>query len=106
MITILTDMNFQKEVIENPKPVLVEFGADWSGACQILAPVLEQLQNDFNEYIKIGWLNIETHAQTTAAFGIKEIPVLLFFKDGKVVDQIIGMAPRLVIAARLQALLC
>jgi thioredoxin 1 len=105
MITILTDKNFQKEVIENPEPVLVEFGADWSGACQILAPALEQLQNDFNEQIKIGWLNIETHAQTTAAYGIKEIPVLLFFKDGNVVDQIIGMAPRQVIAARLQALL-
>ncbi|UCE05293.1 MAG: thiol reductase thioredoxin [bacterium] len=105
MITILTDKNFQKEVLENPEPVLVEFGADWSGACQILAPVLEKLQNHFNEQIKIGWLNIEAHAKTTMDYGIKEIPVLLFFKDGRVVDKIIGMAPRQVIAARLQALL-
>jgi thioredoxin 1 len=105
MITTLTDMNFQKEVIENPEPVLVEFGTVWSGACQILAPVLEQLQNDFNGQIKIEWLDIEAHEQITTEYGIKEIPVLLFFKEGKVVDQIISMAPRQVIAARLQALL-
>ncbi|MCI0493692.1 thioredoxin family protein [candidate division KSB1 bacterium] len=106
MIKILTDKNFQKEVLENPEPVMVEFGADWSGACQILAPVFEQLQKDFNGQIKIGWLNIEAHKQTTTMYGIKEIPVLLFFKEGKVVDQIMGMAPRQVIAARLRDLLC
>jgi len=105
MIKILTDKNFQKEVLENPEPVLVEFGTDWSGACQILAPILAQLQNDFNGQIKIGRLNIEAHTQTTMMYGIKEIPVLLFFKEGQVVDQILGMAPRQVIAARLQALL-
>lgn len=105
MIKILTDKNFQKEVLENPEPVLVEFGTDWSGACQILAPVLEQLQNDFKDQIKIGRLNIEAHTQIMTTYGIKEIPVLLFFKKGKVVDQIMGMAPRQVIAARLQDLL-
>ncbi|MCU0644223.1 MAG: thioredoxin family protein [bacterium] len=105
MIKILTDKNFQKEVLENPEPVMVEFGTDWSGACQILAPVLEQLQNDFHGQIKFGRLNIEAHTQTMTTYGIKEIPVLLFFKDGKVVDQIMGMAPRQVIAARLRDLL-
>lgn len=106
MLKILTDKNFKKEVLENPEPVMVEFGADWSGACQILAPVLEQLQNDFKGQIKIGWLNIEAHAKIMTAYGIKEIPVLLFFKEGRVVDQIMGMAPRQVIAARLRDLLC
>ena len=105
MIKILTDKNFQKEVLENPEPVLVEFGAHWSGACQILAPVLEQLQSDFKGQIKIGWLNIEAHAQIMTTYGIKEIPVLLFFKEGRVVDQIMGMAPRQVIAARFRDLL-
>lgn len=106
MIKTLTDKNFQKEVLEHPDPVLVEFGAEWSGACQILAPILEQLQIDFKGQIKIGTLNVEAHANTTMTYRIKEIPVLLFFKEGKVVDQIIGMAPRQFIAARLQALLC
>ena len=105
MIKILTDKNFQKEVLENPEPVLVEFGTDWSGGCQIMAPILAQLQNDFKGHIKIGRLNIEAHTKTTTTYGIKEIPIFLFFKDGKVVDQILGMAPRQVIADRLQALL-
>ena len=105
MLKILTDKNFQKEVLENSVPVMVEFAADWSGACQILAPVLEQLQNDFSGQIKIGRINIEDHSQTMTTYGIKEIPVLLFFKEGKVVDQIMGMVPRPVIAARLRDLL-
>ena len=104
MITILTDTNFKTEVLENPQPVLVELGTDWSGACQILAPVLEQIHDDFNGRIKIGWLNTEAHIETAAEYGIKEIPTLLFFKNGQVVDQIIGMAPRQVIADRLRNL--
>ncbi len=101
----LTDKNFQKEVLENPEPVLVEFGADWSGACQMLAPVLAQLQEEFNGKIKLGRLDIDAHARIATAYGIQDLPTLLFFKHGQVVDQIIGVAPRQVIAARLHALL-
>ncbi len=105
MQNTLTDKNFQKEVLENPEPVLVEFGAEWSGACQMLAPVLEQLQEAFNGQIKIGRLDVDAHARTATAYGIQDLPTLLFFKQGHVVDQIIGAAPRQVIAAKLHALL-
>ena len=105
MQTTLTTANFEKEVLENPEPVLVEFGADWSGACQMLAPVFEHLHEEFNGQIKLGWLDVEAHERIAAAYGIQDLPTLLFFKQGLVVDQIIGVAPKQVIAARLRALL-
>jgi thioredoxin 1 len=82
----LTAENFQKEVLENPAPVLVEFGADWSGACQMFAPVLEQLQEEFDGQIKLGWLDVEAHARTATAYGIQYLPTLLFFKQGRIYE--------------------
>lgn len=101
----LTAKNFQKEVLENPTPVLVEFGAEWSGACEMLAPVFEQLQEEFNGQIMLGRLDVDAYARIAAAYGIQNLPTLLFFRQGQVVDQIIGVAPRQVIATRLRALL-
>lgn len=105
MQTTLTDANFQKEVLENPEPVLVEFGADWSGACHILAPILEQLREEFNGQIKIARLDIEACECVAKEYGIQDIPTLVLFKNGQVVDQIIGMVPRQVIANKLRTLL-
>lgn len=105
MPTTLTDANFQKEVLENPEPVLVEFGADWSGACHILAPILEQLRVEFKGQAKIVRLDVDAVALVTAAYGIKEIPTLAFFKHGRMVDQITSLAPRQIIATKLRALL-
>jgi thioredoxin 1 len=104
MQTILTDANFQKEVLENQEPVLVEFGADWCGACHILAPILEQLHEEFNGQIKIAWLDIEACGRVATEYGIQDIPVLALFKNGQVVDQIVGLVPRQVIANKLRAL--
>lgn len=105
MQTILTAANFHKEVLENLEPVLVQFGAQWSGACQMLAPVFEQLHEEFDGKIKLTWLDVQAHERIAAAYGIQDLPTLLFFKQGRVIDQIIGVAPRQVIAAKLHALL-
>ncbi|MCI0555591.1 MAG: thioredoxin family protein [Anaerolineae bacterium] len=105
MQTILTDANFQKEVLESPVPVLVEFGADWCGACHMLAPILEQLHEEFDGRIKIAWLDIEACGQVAAEYGVQDIPTLAFFQNGQVVDQISGVVPRQVIATKLRALL-
>lgn len=105
MPTTLTDANFQKEVLENLEPVLVEFGADWSGACQMLAPILAQLREEFNGQIKIAWLDVDACSRVVAEYGIQDIPTLLFFKNGQIVDQISGVVPRQMIATRLRALL-
>ena len=105
MQTTLTEMNFQKEVLENPEPVLVEFGADWCGACHMLAPILAQLREEFNGQIKIARLDIDACNRVAAEYGIQDVPTLVFFKNGQVVDQISGVVPRQVIAAKLRVLL-
>jgi thioredoxin 1 len=105
MPTILTDVNFQNEVLANPEPVLVEFGADWCGACHILAPILAQLRQEFDGQIKIAKLDVDACGRVTAEYGIREVPTLAFFKHGRMVDQISGLAPRQMIATRLRALL-
>ncbi len=105
MKTTLTDTNFQKEVLENPHPVLVEFGADWCGACHMLAPILEQLREEFDGQIKIARLDVDAGERVATEYGIRDIPTLALFKNGQVVDQITGLIPRQVIAAKLRALL-
>ena len=105
MQTTLTDTNFQKEVLENPQPALVEFGADWCGACHMLAPILEQLREEFNGQITIASLDVEACGGVAAKYGIQDVPTLALFKNGQLVDQINGVVPKQVIAARLRALL-
>lgn len=105
MQTILTEADFQREVLENPKLVLVEFGADWCGVCHMLAPILEQLREEFAGQVKIVWLDIENCGQVATACGVQDIPTLAFFKKGQLVDQIAGLIPRQVIANRLCFLL-
>jgi thioredoxin 1 len=105
MQTPLTDTNFQQEVLKHPQPVLVEFGADWCGASHMLAPILEQLREEFNGQIKIVSLDIDACGRVVAEYGIQDIPTLMLFKNGQLVDQIIGVAPRLIIANKLRALL-
>src|SRR5262245_24620849 len=104
MQTTLTHANFQTEVLEYPKPVLVEFGTDWCGPCQMLASILEQLREEFDGKIKIALLDVDACAPVAAAYGIQEVPTLAFFKNGQVIDQISGVVPSRVIAARLRAL--
>lgn len=105
MQTTLTNTNFQKEVLENPQPVLVEFGADWCGACHMLAPILEQLREEFDGQIKIARLDVDACGQVVAEYSIRDIPILALFKNGQLVDQIIGVVPKQVIATKLRALL-
>ena len=105
MQTILTDANFQKEVLESPVPVLVEFGADWCGACHMLAPILERLHEEFDGQIKIARLDVDASARLVTGYGVQEIPTLALFKHGEIFDEIIGVVPGQVIADKLRALL-
>lgn len=105
MQTIVVEANFRKEVLENPEPVLVEFGADWCGASHMLAPILMQLREEFDGQIKIVRLDIDACPRVAEEYGFQEVPTLAFFKNGQMVDQISGVAPRLIIANKLCALL-
>ncbi len=100
----LTDANFASEVLESDQPVLVDFWATWCGPCRIIAPVIVELADEFEGKAKIGKLDVDHNPQTAMQYGVRSIPTLLFFKDGQVVDQLVGTAPKKVLAAKLEAL--
>lgn len=100
----LTDANFQSEVIDSDQPVLVDFWATWCGPCRIIAPTIEELAVEFDGKAKIAKLDVDHNPQSAMAFGVRSIPTLLFFKNGQVVDQLIGTAPKKVLASKLENL--
>jgi thioredoxin 1 len=90
----VTDANFKNEVLESSTPVLVDFWAEWCGPCKMIAPVVEQLAKDFDGKLKVGKVDVDSNQQTAMQFGIRSIPTLLIFKNGKVVEQIVGALPK------------
>ena len=97
----LTDDNFQSEVLESDVPVLVDFWATWCGPCRMVAPIIEELAGEYEGRAKIGKMDVDYNHATPHSFGIRSIPTLLIFKDGVVVDQIIGAVPKKVLSDKL-----
>jgi thioredoxin len=100
---VVTDQSFNSEVIaaSASRPVLVDAWAEWCGPCRMLAPVLDQLAAESNGRYKIAKLNVDDNPVTSQQFAIRSIPTLLIFKNGQLVDQIVGVVPKQTIAARL-----
>lgn len=90
LIVTLTQENFTTEVLQSPKPVLVDFWAEWCGPCKMIAPLLEELAAEYDGKVKIGKINTDEQQQLASQYGINSIPTLLFFKNGQVVNQMIG----------------
>jgi thioredoxin 1 len=90
-IVTLTSENFEHEVLKSTKPVLVDFWAEWCGPCKMVSPILDELASEYDGRIKIGKVNIDDHQNLAINFHINSIPTLLFFKNGQVVDQVVGL---------------
>ena len=99
----LTDDNFSDEVLSAELPVLVDFWATWCGPCRMIAPIVEELSSEYEGKAKVCKLDVDTAQKTAAEFGIRSIPTLLIFKEGKVADQLIGVVPKQQITEKLDA---
>ena len=89
----LTSDNFENEVLNSDKPVLVDFYADWCGPCKMMAPVVEQIAEE-NDDIKVGKINVDDEQDLAAKYGVMSIPTIGFFKDGDIVEKSVGAKPK------------
>ena len=101
----VTDQNFNEEVIESSRPVLVDFWAEWCGPCKMIAPSLEELANDYKDSIDVAKLNVDENPNIASDFSIRSIPTLLIFKDGSPVSQIVGAVPKSTIKSKIDEVL-
>ena len=101
----LTDANFDEVVIKADKPVIVDLWAEWCGPCRMVGPIIEELAKEYEGKAVIGKLDVDSNPAVTSKSGIRNIPTILFFKGGEIVDKQVGAVPKSVIAAKLEKLL-
>ncbi len=102
---ILTDQNFETEVLKDRGVVLVDFWAAWCGPCQMLGPIISEIAKDFEGKAKIGKLNVDEAPQTAGQYGVMSIPTVIIFKNGKAEETFVGVQPKEVLGEKLKSLL-
>lgn len=90
----ITDSNFESEVLKSDKLTLVDFWAPWCGPCKVISPLVEELANDYEGKVKFTKLNVDDNPNTASSYGIRGIPTIIFYKNGEVVDQVVGAVPK------------
>ncbi len=104
MALIITDANFQ-ELLKGDKPLVVDFWAEWCGPCRMVAPYVEELASEYEGKVVIGKLNVDENDEVVGQFGIRNIPTILFFKNGELVDKHVGAALKSALEDKIKALL-
>ena len=98
----LTEENFEEVVLNSDKPVLVDFWAAWCGPCRMVGPVVEEIAGEYADTAVVGKLDVDANQALSIKYGIRSIPALLYFKDGEVVDNVIGAVPKNVLTSKLE----
>ena len=99
----ITDSNFKEIVLNSEKPVLVDFWATWCGPCRMIAPIVEELHEELEGKAVIGKVDVDSNSESSANYGVRNIPTLLIFKDGEVVDKLVGAVPKSQILEKLES---
>ena len=101
----ITDANFEEIVLKSDKPVLVDFWAEWCGPCRMLGPIIEELSSDYDGKAIIGKVDVDSNQQFAAQYGVRNIPTVLIFKDGELVNRQVGVSQKNVYSEYIDALL-
>ncbi len=105
MTLAVTDTTFEEEVLKSEIPVLVDFWAEWCAPCRMIGPIVEELGKDYEDKLKVAKVDVQNNNNIATKYGIMAIPALLIFKNGEVVDQIIGAVPKKIVEDRLAKVL-
>ncbi len=105
MALVITTANFEETVLSSKIPVLVDFWAEWCGPCRMVGPIVDQLHTEYQGKAIIGKINVDDEQEIAAKYGIRNIPTILFFKDGEIVDKNVGVAPKADLAKKIDALM-
>ena len=105
MAVVLTDENFEEVVLKSGIPVLVDFWAEWCGPCRVIGPIVSEIGEDYQDKIIVGKMDVDSNPLTPAKYGIRNIPTILFFKQGTVADKQVGVVPKANLVNKVDALL-
>jgi thioredoxin 1 len=100
-----TDANFDAEALKSPIPAIIDFWAEWCGPCRMLTPIIEELAGEFGTTVKMGKLNVDENPQVASRYAVSSIPTILFIKNGKVMDQQVGLLAKPGLKAKIDQLL-
>jgi thioredoxin 1 len=100
-----TDSNFEELVLKTDKPVLVDFWAEWCGPCRMVGPIVSEIGEEYKDKVVVGKLDVDANPEVAMRYGIRNIPTILFFKNGEIADKQVGAVPKSVLAGKIESLL-